>query len=104
MNAQTAAFRARLALDVPIIQAPMAGVQGSALAIAVSSAGGLGSLPCAMLDAGGISAERFAVLIAIGRKRPESMSGCAAVTLAKIMSTSPEATPTTPCDTPLYGT
>ena len=27
----------------------MAGVQGSALAIAVSDAGGLGSLPCAML-------------------------------------------------------
>jgi nitronate monooxygenase len=34
---------------LPIIQAPMAGVQGSALAIAVSKAGGLGSLPCAML-------------------------------------------------------
>jgi len=50
------------------------------------------------------SAERFAVLIAMGRSRPESMSGCAAVTLAKIMSASPEATPTTPCDTPLYGT
>ena len=27
----------------------MAGSQGSALAIAVSNAGGLGSLPCAML-------------------------------------------------------
>jgi len=35
--------------ELPIIQAPMAGVQGSALAIAVSNAGGLGSLPCAML-------------------------------------------------------
>ena len=35
--------------ELPIIQAPMAGVQGSALAIAVSEAGGLGSLPCAML-------------------------------------------------------
>jgi nitronate monooxygenase len=34
----------------PIIQAPMAGVQGVALAIAVSKAGGLGSLPCAMLS------------------------------------------------------
>jgi len=34
---------------LPIIQAPMAGVQGSALAIAVSNAGGLGSLPCALL-------------------------------------------------------
>ena len=39
-----------LGIDLPIIQAPMAGVQGSALAIAVSNAGGLGSLPCAMLD------------------------------------------------------
>jgi nitronate monooxygenase len=38
-----------LELEVPIVQAPMAGVQKSALAIAVSNAGGLGSLPCAML-------------------------------------------------------
>ncbi len=35
---------------LPIIQAPMAGAQGSALAMAVSNAGGLGSLPCAMLS------------------------------------------------------
>jgi len=39
-----------LGLRLPIIQAPMAGVQGSALAVAVSNAGGLGSLPCAMLS------------------------------------------------------
>ena len=38
-----------LGIELPLIQAPMAGVQGSALAIAVSNAGGLGSLPCAML-------------------------------------------------------
>lgn len=37
-------------LEFPIIQAPMAGVQDSALAIAVSNAGGLGSLPCSMLS------------------------------------------------------
>jgi nitronate monooxygenase len=37
-------------IELPIIQAPMAGVQGSALAIAVSKAGGLGSLPCALLS------------------------------------------------------
>ena len=37
-------------IDLPIIQAPMAGVQVSAMAIAVSNAGGLGSLPCAMLS------------------------------------------------------
>ena len=36
-------------IDLPLIQAPMAGVQGAKLAIAVSNAGGLGSLPCAML-------------------------------------------------------
>jgi nitronate monooxygenase len=35
--------------DLPLIQAPMAGVQDEALAIAVAGAGGLGSLPCAML-------------------------------------------------------
>jgi nitronate monooxygenase len=39
-----------LGIELPIIQAPMAGVQGNALAVAVSNAGGLGSLPCAMLS------------------------------------------------------
>jgi nitronate monooxygenase len=39
-----------LGIDLPLIQAPMAGSQGSALAVAVSNAGGLGSLPCAMLN------------------------------------------------------
>ena len=36
-------------IEIPIIQAPMAGVQDSALAVAACNAGGLGSLPCAML-------------------------------------------------------
>jgi nitronate monooxygenase len=35
---------------LPIVQAPMAGVQGAALAIAASDAGALGSLPAAMLS------------------------------------------------------
>ncbi len=39
-----------LGIALPIVQAPMAGVQGSALAAAVSGAGALGSLPCAMLS------------------------------------------------------
>jgi nitronate monooxygenase len=39
-----------LGIDRPVIQAPMAGAQGSGLAVAVSNAGGLGSLPCAMLS------------------------------------------------------
>ncbi|MCB1694082.1 MAG: nitronate monooxygenase, partial [Pseudomonadales bacterium] len=38
-------------ISKPLIQAPMAGAQDHRLAIAVSKAGGLGSLPCAMLDA-----------------------------------------------------
>src|SRR5262245_48782936 len=50
-----------LGIDVPIIQAPMAGVQGAALAVAVSNAGGLGSLPAAMLSLGGLEAEWAAV-------------------------------------------
>ena len=39
-----------LGLQWPIIQAPMAGAQGSALAVAVCEAGALGSLPAAMLS------------------------------------------------------
>ncbi|MGH8027669.1 MAG: NAD(P)H-dependent flavin oxidoreductase [Pseudoxanthomonas sp.] len=39
-----------LGIELPLLQAPMAGVQGSRLAIAVSNAGGLGALPCAMLS------------------------------------------------------
>ncbi|MGB1309887.1 MAG: NAD(P)H-dependent flavin oxidoreductase [Leucothrix sp.] len=46
-----------IGLELPIIQAPMAGVQGSELAIAVSKAGGLGSLPCAMLNSDAIRSE-----------------------------------------------
>jgi nitronate monooxygenase len=41
---------------LPIIQAPMAGSQGAALAIAVCQAGGLGSLPAAMLTPAGLRA------------------------------------------------
>ena len=39
----------------------MAGAQGSALAIAVCNAGGLGSLPCAMLGPAGIADEIAAI-------------------------------------------
>ncbi len=44
-------------IALPLIQAPMAGAQGSALAIAVCNAGGLGSLPCAMLGADALREE-----------------------------------------------
>lgn len=39
-----------LGTALPLIQAPMAGIQTHAMAIAVSNAGGLGSLPAAMLS------------------------------------------------------
>ncbi|MFV0678757.1 NAD(P)H-dependent flavin oxidoreductase [Ottowia sp.] len=51
------AFAQRLNLRHPLIQAPMAGAQGSALALAVSGAGGLGSLPAAMLTPEALHAE-----------------------------------------------
>jgi nitronate monooxygenase len=39
-----------LGIELPVIQAPMAGANLSDMAIAVSEAGGLGSLPCALLS------------------------------------------------------
>ena len=50
-----------LGTELPIIQAPMAGVQGSAMAVAVSNAGGLGSLPCALLGLDAIRSEIAAI-------------------------------------------
>jgi len=57
----TSKLTSLLGTDLPIIQAPMAGVQGSALAIAVSNAGGLGSLPAALLTPDGIRDEIAAI-------------------------------------------
>lgn len=57
-----------LGIALPVVQAPMAGSQGSRLAIAVSQAGGLGSLPCAMLAPAAIREEVAA--IRAGTDRP----------------------------------
>ena len=46
-----------LPTDIPLIQAPMAGVQDWRMAAAVSAAGGLGSIPCGMLSAEQVEAE-----------------------------------------------
>lgn len=46
-----------LEIHLPIIQAPMAGAMDSEMVIAVSQAGGLGSLPCAILTADQIRIE-----------------------------------------------
>ena len=50
-----------LGIELPLIQAPMAGVQLHELAAAVSNTGALGSLPCAMLDAAGLRKELTAL-------------------------------------------
>lgn len=47
---------ARLGIDVPVLLAPMAGSGGVALAAAVAQAGGLGSLPGAMVGVGQLGA------------------------------------------------
>ena len=48
-------------LELPIVQAPMASINGSAMAIAVSQAGGLGSLPCTMLPPDAMRDELHAI-------------------------------------------
>lgn len=42
-------LRQAIGIEKPIVQAPMAGAQDWRLAVAVSQAGGLGSIPCGML-------------------------------------------------------
>jgi nitronate monooxygenase len=51
----------RLGIAVPILQAPMAGVQDHALAVAVGEGGGLGALPCALLSAEAMRTELAAL-------------------------------------------
>ncbi len=65
--ARSAGLQQLLGTDLPIIQAPMAGVQLSALAIAVSNAGGLGSLPCAMLTPDAMRKELDAIKAGTGK-------------------------------------
>ena len=60
-------FTELLGIDVPIVQAPMAGSSASALAIAVSAAGGLGSLPCATLPPDSVRHEVAAIRAATDR-------------------------------------
>jgi nitronate monooxygenase len=61
-----------LGIDLPIVQAPMAGVQASAMAIAVSNAGALGSIPAAMLTLDGLRAELAA--LQAGTQRPVNIN------------------------------
>ena len=50
-----------LGIDVPVIQAPIGSASCPALAAAVSNAGGLGSLPCAMLGPDAMREELAAI-------------------------------------------
>lgn len=50
-----------LGIELPVIQAPMAGVQDHRLALAVSGAGGLGSLPAALLSLEALRSELIAL-------------------------------------------
>jgi len=61
-------LRQLLGVELPVIQAPMAGAQLGAMTIAVCRAGGLGSLPCAMLDAAAVRREIGAIHAAIGSR------------------------------------
>jgi len=54
-----------LGVELPVIQAPMAGAHVGALAIAAGQAGGLGSLPCAMLGPAAIRREIGAIRAAL---------------------------------------
>ncbi len=64
MTEQTTLLTQSLGLQHPLIQAPMAGVQGSALAISVCQAGALGSLPAAMLTPQALALELQALACA----------------------------------------
>jgi len=46
-----------LGIELPIVQAPMAGSSTAALAVAVAEAGGLGSVACALLSPDQVRAE-----------------------------------------------
>jgi nitronate monooxygenase len=72
MGRAMARLQELLAIELPLIQAPMAGVQGSSLALAVSEAGALGSLPCATLSLDAIRAE--VATIRAGTRRPFNLN------------------------------
>jgi nitronate monooxygenase len=57
-----------LNVELPIIQAPMAGAHASEMTIAVCKAGGLGSLPCAMMDHATIERELTTIRDQIGTR------------------------------------
>ncbi|WCM27543.1 nitronate monooxygenase [Sphingomonas sp. QA11] len=65
MGAATRAFLAMTGARLPLVQAPMANFAGTDLAIAAMGAGAVGSLPCAVLDAGVVVTQVAAVRAAV---------------------------------------
>src|SRR5579885_1698535 len=63
----TVSITSLFGIELPIVQAPMAGVQNHRLAAAVSNAGGLGSLPAAMLGTEQLGSELAALKAATSR-------------------------------------
>ncbi|HUP09393.1 MAG TPA: nitronate monooxygenase [Caldimonas sp.] len=63
----TATITSLFGIELPIVQAPMAGVQNHRLAAAVSNAGGLGSLPAALMSAEQLGTELAALQAATSR-------------------------------------
>lgn len=53
-------------IEAPIVQAPMAGAQDAALAIAASKGGGLGSIPCALLSVDAVRGQVAQYRAAVG--------------------------------------
>ncbi|MBO9579750.1 MAG: nitronate monooxygenase [Sphingobium sp.] len=66
MTTRRDAFARRIGVRFPVIAAPMAGAAGPELAIAALKAGGLGSLPCALLAIEQMHAQADEVRGAIG--------------------------------------
>jgi nitronate monooxygenase len=60
-------LRSLFGTELPLVQAPMAGVQGGRLAAAVSNAGALGSLPAALLSLEALETELRALPSATAR-------------------------------------
>jgi len=61
-----------LGIDLPLIHAPMAGAQDHRLAVAVSNAGGLGSLPAALLTVDALGKE--VQLLQAGATKPYAVN------------------------------
>lgn len=67
IGAMTFSLHTLLGTELPLVQAPMAGAQGSAMTVAVSNAGALGSLPGALLSPAQLRDEIEAIRAGTGR-------------------------------------